>query len=177
MNSRHSIYVPTAQLGRPSRTGLQARLLLACGTLLTLPACLIAASAPASPAPAAPAAAAPEAKAGPEAGLQRGMSAADVKKIMGAPATVQAMEAPSGKAEIWTYTREIESRSAQVQVGSKPITITQTDANNQIHTTTIAEEPIFKMQHVTVVEQVDLLMFNDHFLEKKVTKAKRARYD
>jgi hypothetical protein len=172
MNSRHWSSTPAADSRRLQRSQLGACVLLVCGTLLTLPAALTAA-----PAPASPAAAAPGAQAGPDAKLVRGMSAADVKKLMGEPGKVEAMEAPSGKAEIWTYTRELENRSAQVQVGSKPITISQIGADNQMHTMTIAEEPIFKMQHITVVEQVDILMFNGHFLEKKVTRGKRARYD
>lgn len=113
--------------------------------------------------------AAEEKPAGPEARLVKGMPAAEVLKVMGRPADVSPMETPSGKAEIWRYRERVSETSTQVQVGSKPITISQVGADNQIHTITVAEEPIYKMQMTARDRVVALLVFNDQYLEQKVT--------
>ncbi|HEU5080578.1 MAG TPA: hypothetical protein VFT72_15305 [Opitutaceae bacterium] len=60
----------------------------------------------------------PEAKAGrPKANdkptLQKGMLADDIIKQIGRPAEVKPMDAPEGKAEMWTYRRVVRQRVEQ----------------------------------------------------------------
>ena len=113
----------------------------------------------------------------PEDTIAKGTPAEAVKKLMGAPEEIKPFKSPSGKAEVWVYTREIDHRTIQVQVGSKPITTVERGADGQLHDRVIAEEPLFKMQDVTTQDRVELLMFNDHFLAKKVTRQMRRAFE
>jgi len=112
----------------------------------------------------------------PENALKRAMAVADVKRIMGEPAEVKPMAAPTGKAEIWVYRRKIGDSWVQIQTASKPIVISSTDSNGLLHQTTIGEEPIFTNEHRVTEDVVSLLMFNDHFLERKVTREIHRNY-
>ena len=139
--------------------------------------CASATGAPAAEKPIAESKSKADLKAGPENLLTKGMPADEVKKIMGAPAEIKPFAAPSGKAELWVYPRKTDRTTAQIEVGSKPIVVISPGADGQMHNRTIAEVPVFKTQETITEEKVELLMFNDHFLEKKLTRQISRRYD
>lgn len=118
----------------------------------------------------APAAAKPAAgKAQIVAELKPGMAADEIVKRMGRPQSVTPMNAPTGKAEVWIYREPIGESSAPVLIGSKPVTMVVRGTDGKDVVTTVAEEPVYKMQRRVTVQVVALLMFNDHFLQQKTT--------
>src|SRR5208283_1486483 len=78
---------------------------------------------------------------GPEATLQKGMTAETVRGIMGEPAEIKPMKTPAAKAETWVYHRTTQGAVQQVQLSA-------TDLRQQ---TEIIEETI------------NLLMVDDRF--------------
>ena len=112
----------------------------------------------------------------PESALRAAMAADTVRHIMGQPEEIKPMKAPSGKAEIWVYKREINRRVDRVQVGSTPITISVIGGDGQAHQQTIGENVLYGDLHHVTVETVELLMFNDHFVTCKVTRQQLKHY-
>jgi len=111
-----------------------------------------------------------------ETSLKKGMAAKEIEQLLGKPAEVKAMNAPNGKAEVWVYRQQIGEVIKQIQVGSKPITVMVRGTDGTDRPQVISEEPIFKMQHDITEETLSLLMFNDHFAEKKITSAVRREF-
>ena len=114
---------------------------------------------------------------GPERALQNGMTADEVKHIMGEPAEIKPMESPTGKAEVWVYHRTVIVHVEQVQVGSQVIKdSTSSGTDNVVHTSTLAEIPIYKQAIHKDLETISLLMFDGKFLSQKWTVEKRLEY-
>ncbi len=109
----------------------------------------------------------------PELQLKKAMSVGEVIKIMGQPRDRTPLKPPTGKAEIWVYSRQISDVSTQVEVGSKPITDTVVGGDGKARTVVVSSEPIFKNAHMITDEEVSLLMFNDHFVQAKITQKRR----
>ena len=115
-------------------------------------------------------------KLAPESLLKKGMSLDEVRQVMGKPDEIRPMEVATGKAAIWTYKRQVADKAAYVQVGSKVITITIRGTDGVERQQTVGEEPDFRMQHRITEDLIQLLMFNDHFVEKKVTRQERNEF-
>jgi hypothetical protein len=113
---------------------------------------------------------------GPERALQNGMTADEVKHIMGEPAEIKPMESPTGKAEVWVYHRTVFGRVEQVQVGSEVIKDSTSGSDGMVHTGTIAEVPIYKQAVHKDLETISLLMFDGKFISQKLTVEKRLEY-
>jgi len=123
---------------------------------------------PSSPAPGAAAAPSPAAAAvleGPETGLKKGMTAAAVRQIMGVPAEIKPMQAPSGKAETWIYRRTIRGQDEQVQIGSRSTDIASLQGSGAAGMPRTIEEPILRQQTPITEVTVNLLMFDDTLVE------------
>ncbi len=103
-----------------------------------------------------------------ESRLKKGMSAEEVRRIMGRPTETQPMEAPSGKAEIWVYRTRQELSRERFETGSRPITTLVRDSNGNERTQIIGHEPIYGMQKRVLVRSYQVLMFNDHMLNEKL---------
>ena len=113
---------------------------------------------------------------GPERALQNGMTAEEVKHIMGEPAEIKPMESPTGKAEVWVYHRTVFGRVEQVQVGSEVIKDSTSGSDGMVHTGTLAEVPIYKQAVHKDLETISLLMFDGKFISQKLTVEKRLEY-
>lgn len=113
---------------------------------------------------------------GPERALQNGMTAEEVKHIMGEPAEIKPMDSPTGKAEVWAYHRTINGLVEQIQIGSKPITVSSVGGDGLAHLQVVAEEPIYKQAVHTDEETISLLMFDGRFISQKRTVEKRLNY-
>ncbi len=100
--------------------------------------------------------------------LQKGMAAAEVRRIMGPPDEIQAQPAPSGKAEVWVYRRATVGSTKQVQVGVRPITQQVLGSDGTSRTVTLAQEPVYMQAHTKTTQTIRLLMYNDQFIEQKV---------
>ena len=121
-----------------------------------------------------PAAVAPAA---PDRGLKKDMPAAEVRKLLGEPAEVRVLKAPSGKAEVWVFVREISHTVDRIPVSTPDIVTSVTDATGHSHTMTVPGETRFQTVHTIVEETTEVLMFNDHFVTGKVSRAKRQSVD
>ena len=117
-------------------------------------------------------------KTAPESLLKKGMSVSEVKKIMGEPEEIQPMkvDAALGKAEIWTYKREVGVATAFVQIGNKVVTITVKGADGVDRQVPVSIEPELRMQRTFTVEVIQVLMFKDHYAEKQVTTQSRREF-
>ncbi|HUL54190.1 MAG TPA: hypothetical protein VLT83_12340 [Opitutaceae bacterium] len=149
------------------------------------PAALVAllAGCASAPAPTAPAAAGPASTAaaarlpsGPEATLQKGMTAAMVKRIMGEPGEVRPMNSPAGKAETWVYHRTTRGPMQQIVVGSRPIDMAGIGTDAQAHVMGRVEEPIIRQETPVIEETINLLMFDDQFIEQSKSVRSRLEY-
>lgn len=101
--------------------------------------------------------------------LQQGMPAAEVLKLLGKPGEVKPMEAPTGKAEVWVYTTREEVSRERFEVASHPITTLVRDREGTERTVVIGHEPVYATQKRILVRTYQVLMFNDHFLNDKIT--------
>jgi outer membrane protein assembly factor BamE (lipoprotein component of BamABCDE complex) len=137
------------------------------------------ANAPSSSAPAG-AGAGPTAAAAddhPERGLKKGMTAAQVRQIMGAPAEINPRPSPTGKAEAWVYHRTFIGPPQQLQVGTKPISVMVQDADGVYRSHVIQEEPIYRQAHDKTTETIHLLMFDGQLVEQATTAQKQQEFE
>jgi hypothetical protein len=131
-----------------------------------------------SPAPAAPATSptAPLVPGGPEARLKKGMTATAVRQIMGDPAEIKPMKAPTGKAAIWIYHRSIIGMEEQVQVGTRSTDISSMQGSSSAGMPGKIEEPIFRRQTPVTDVTTNLLMFDDTLIDWNQTVQNRMEY-
>ena len=147
--------------------------------LLSLLAGCTTAPPPAPVSPGAGATASPTAEAlehGPESTLRKGMTAAEVRRILGEPAEIKPMKAPSGKAETWVYHRIIRGPVQQVQVGTRSTPIASMLGNSAAAMPTTVDEPIFRQQAEVIEETLNLLMFDDLLVDQSRSFKKRMEY-
>lgn len=105
----------------------------------------------------------------PERALLKGMTAAQIKRIMGDPAEIHPQSVPKGKVEVWVYHRSTMGPTQQVQIGVKTITDQVTGSDGITRTRTLEQVPVFRQMHLKITETIQLLMFDDLYLEQKVT--------
>jgi outer membrane protein assembly factor BamE (lipoprotein component of BamABCDE complex) len=134
---------------------------------------------PSSPAPANAGSGPAAAAAGdhPERTLKKGMTADQVRQIMGAPAEIKPKPAPTGKAEVWVYRRTVLGPPQQVQVGVQPITVTVQDPDGVTRQKTLREDPIYRQAHDKITETILLLMFDNQLVEQGVTSQKQQEFE
>ncbi len=153
----------------------QCRRALASVTLIALFAGCTNAPAPSTPAAAGPAAAAADDH--PEQTLKKGMTAEQVRRIMGAPAEINPRPATAGRAEVWVYNRTIIGPPRQVQVGSNPITVSVQDADGVYRPHVIQQNPDYRQVHDRITETIHLLLFDGQLLEQATTAQKRQEFE
>jgi hypothetical protein len=113
---------------------------------------------------------------GAEQALKQGMTAEEVRHIMGEPLEVKPMVPPTEKAEVWVYRRTINGPVEQVLVGAKPITYSTIGADGVAHQQTVAEEPIYRQAIHKDEVTISLLMFDGKYISQKQTVEKRVQY-
>ena len=130
----------------------------------------------ATPAPTAPAT--PDPKAGkassdPVSTLTQGLAAEAVRKIMGAPDEIKPMKAPNGKAETWVYSHELGQRVEQFLVPTPDVIVSVTDSKGGGHQLVTPGHPETREIRYAMVERIEVLMFNDHYVMHKVSRFDR----
>ncbi len=103
-----------------------------------------------------------------EASLQVGMSAQQVREILGKPSEVKPLQSPSGKAEVWSYVTRTELGRERLQVGSNPIKALVKDSSGRDREVVISNEPIWGTRRKVEVRTYSVLVFNDQFMNDKV---------
>lgn len=112
-----------------------------------------------------------------EASLKAGMAAAEVRAILGTPQKIDPLQAPSGDAEIWTYTTQTEISRERFQVGSRPITTLVRDSNGREREQVIGEEPLWGTKKRLRTRTYQVLLFNGQFLNDKVSEEEKQVMD
>lgn len=142
--------------------------------LLLLPWLGACSSAPSSPppspvaartsatAPAVPAAASADPKS-PFRALKKGLTAAEVRFLLGAPAEIKRVESAGITSEIWTYRTSVPGPARQVaaEMQDVPFVDPVTGIMRMI------KEPIYKLEQTRINETTDLLMIKGLLVEWK----------
>jgi hypothetical protein len=105
----------------------------------------------------------------PEADLKIAMPADAVLQIMGKPESIKEMKAPSGKAEIWTYERQVGDIVEHVQFLT-PTSTTLMESGGKTDTIASGDQIEYRDEHHITTDVVEVLMYNDHFLKCKVSR-------
>lgn len=92
---------------------------------------------------------------------------------MGKPEAVKPHAAPVGTAEVWVYTRRIPGPVVRLQTSAKPAMTYTQGYDNVVRLDLFGDEYSYRLVQSVTVETVELLMFNNHFLELKITREKR----
>lgn len=143
--------------------------LISAAMIALLAACIETSTSPPSPGANPGAVPAAVASNGPEKSLKRGMTADAVKAIMGSPAEIKPMKAPTGTAEIWVYHRTTTGQVNEIQVGTNSTPISTINSNGQTTVLRTIDQPIFQQQTEFIDESIYLLMFDGRFQQLKTS--------
>ncbi|HUJ42705.1 MAG TPA: hypothetical protein VLW52_03755 [Opitutaceae bacterium] len=113
---------------------------------------------------------------GPEATLQKGMPVAMVKRIMGEPSEIRPMKSPEGKAEIWVYHRTTRGAMQQIPIGTTSTDITTIGLDGKANVQKVTGETIVRQETQIVDETINLLIFDDQFIEQNKFVQTRMEY-
>jgi len=107
---------------------------------------------------------------GPEAQLKLAMPAADVLRIMGGkPDRIKPLEVQKGRAEVWAYDRSVSETVEQIESTTPKMESIPGPNGVPILTQTGVNIEHRQVHHITT-DVVELLMFNDHFVTRKITR-------
>jgi len=93
--------------------------------------------------------------------LEQGMSAAEVRAIVGDPVEIKSMESKEAKAEQWIYRRKVRTETTQEAVSfeEQPAFIGLGVGNeNGLGTVSV---PVYRLKYTTFYQITALLMVND----------------
>jgi hypothetical protein len=105
----------------------------------------------------------------PEAQLQPDMPAQKVLEIMGKPDAVAVLRTDSGKAEVWTYRREVGNISERTTFDSSGAPAVE-DAFYRDDSRAQALPADLRGAHHITTQVIQILMFNDRYAAQKVTR-------
>jgi hypothetical protein len=97
------------------------------------------------------------------AALQKQMTAAQVRALVGEPVQIKPYKPGDPLGEIWVYQRKVGTHDRQVQIGSREVPAT----NPLTGQTIMINEPIYEAQVVTDLEIIELLMVESRLAEWK----------
>ncbi|PTY03702.1 hypothetical protein DB347_20945 [Opitutaceae bacterium EW11] len=102
----------------------------------------------------------------------RGMTAEQLREKNGAPESVKPMEAPSGKAEIWTYNRPAGSIVKQVvtRIEEVPYTDPLTGVSRMV------KQPVYGQEQHVISEEIQVLLFEGIVVEAKTLLTERTSF-
>ena len=107
----------------------------------------------------------------PFAALQKQMSAAQVRALVGAPAEIKPFKAEVPASEIWVYHRKVAQQDREVPIGSQEIP-RMNHVTGQMGT---ANEPIYETQSFAIIETIELLMVEQRLIEWKSRRLTESR--
>jgi hypothetical protein len=100
--------------------------------------------------------------------LTKGMTAETVIGLIGRPLQIKPMDAPEGKAEVWTYRRVAKKWTTQTAATTEEVPafigIGMGAAGDGMGSVTT---PIYRLEHITVYQVTRLLMFEDQLVNAK----------
>ncbi len=99
----------------------------------------------------------------PFAAVQKGMTAAEVRSLVGEPKEIKPFKAGDLKSEVWVYQHTIAERTRQVEVGTQDVPVVDSLTGRA----GTAKESVMGLEFVTVSETVELLMIEGQVIEIK----------
>jgi hypothetical protein len=97
------------------------------------------------------------------AALQKQMTAAQVRALVGELVQIKPYKPGDPMGEIWVYQRNVGAHDRQVPIGSREVPVT----NPLTGQTTMTNEPIYQSQTITDIEIIELLMVESRLAEWK----------
>ena len=101
------------------------------------------------------------------------MTQGQVRKLLGEPEAVRPVNSPEGKAEVWVYRRPVSTNVAltAIKTEDRPYFDPFTGVMKTI------QEPVYQQEQITVVEELQLLWFDETLINwKKLQKGERSFY-
>jgi hypothetical protein len=105
--------------------------------------------------------------------LKQGDPADKVKKLLGNPDETRPMKAPSGKAEIWAYMKEVSRRVDRVDRSTPDTVINVTESDGSVRQKITPGQVRFEDVHYVTEDVVEVLLFNDHYVLHKISRRER----
>lgn len=109
--------------------------------------------------------------------IARGMSADEIRRIIGEPRTIKHIDSAELKAERWTYRRKLRTETTQEIVGDEQrpawIGYGMGDANGL----GTVSAPVYRLKHTTFYQMTALLMVDDTMMEARQWVETEVNYD
>ncbi len=105
----------------------------------------------------------------PEAQLQPGMPAQKVLEIMGKPDSVAVLRTDSGRAEVWTYRREVGNIAERTPFDASGAPAVEGTFSRDAARARALPADYHGAHHITT-QVVQILIFNDRYAAQKVTR-------
>jgi hypothetical protein len=104
---------------------------------------------------------------GPETTLTRGLTADDVRRIMGEPDKIEPAPKLAEKAEVWIYHRVTYGPSQQIEVPGQDIVVPSQGPNGSNMMVTMPGQPMYRRMHQRFNETIQVLMMDGMYLTYK----------
>jgi hypothetical protein len=113
----------------------------------------------------------------PKGMLDKGMSASDVVKLIGKPASVTELKMDEGKAEKWIYRQLVSHREVQEEtsVANEAAFVGNGGAGNNDQGSRVTL--LYSMKHISIYQTTALLMVNDHLVVAKQWNEEQVSYE
>jgi oligosaccharide reducing-end xylanase len=95
--------------------------------------------------------------------LRQGMTATQVRQLLGEPKSIKPFKSGELKSDVWTYERVISKTTDQIQTGSREVPL----MNPRTGVMGTTQEPVYGLEFTTVTEILELLVIEDHLIQWK----------
>jgi hypothetical protein len=99
----------------------------------------------------------------PFAGVKKGMTAEQLRILLGAPKKVSPLSAAGVTGEVWLYEHEIDALTQEVGIGTRDVPF----FNPRTGVTENRQEVVMSNEHLTKYESVEFLMVDGRLIEWK----------
>jgi hypothetical protein len=108
--------------------------------------------------------------------LKPGMPEARVRELLGRPEKVSPMKNPEGKAEIWEYTREVESRMEKLGFPGPDIVTYAVGTDGKPREVRTPGPLQFRDVRVVTEEKIELLLFEGQYQARRSSRREVQRH-
>jgi hypothetical protein len=108
--------------------------------------------------------------------LEQGMSASEVKAIIGQPLEVRPMNAPNGNAEVWTYRRALENHVWQTATQIEFVPAFSGIGGTGQSMIRLRPQEVYNLERIVTYQVTELLMFEGQLIKAKQWKEARRSY-
>jgi hypothetical protein len=105
--------------------------------------------------------------------LKQGDPASKLTELLGKPLETRPMKAPSGKAEVWIYVKEVSRRMDRIDRSTADTIINVTESDGSVRQRVTPGQVRFEDVHYVTEDVIEVLMFNEHYVLHKVTRGER----